>query len=184
MQSCQELLFNLVSVYALPQDKTASWFAYPWNVPFGPSVTSIKLTDMGFNQQTDAQRRAAFMSNLRQNALHLTSYPQTGDPDARTVYCDESLQCRSTQSEGVAGISFTNSVKCNALHLSIDHRAAAAAPVAAPHDLVLVSDSGELFVLRASENGYRCRIGENVSATWNSSIEFELQNCHGVQQIV
>ena len=183
MQSCQELLFNLVSVYALPQDKTASWYSYPWNVPFGPSVASLQLDNMGFTQQTDALRRAAFLTYLRTYGLHLTSYPQSGDPDTRTVYCDESLQCKSTQSEGVAGVSFANSVKCNALHLSPDHKGVVATLVATPHDLVLVSDSGELFVVRAAENGYRCRINDSVSAMWNSSIEFELQNCHGVQQI-
>lgn len=179
MIQCDELYFNLLTIYAVPSATMQEKYTYPWNVPYRAELAQIDTSDMSIDGGKDA-----LMDFLQQNAVKLTCEPQAGDDEARTIYCDEKMSAQAKPKSQRAGLMWNNSLKCTSIHTSPAHNVVVSRLVDVPHDLVCVSDRGDMFLVRSTEEGYQCTVTGKIGTVWNAAIDFSVANVHGMQVIV
>lgn len=181
--NCQELFFNLFAIYVVPKSVGDTWVSYPWNIPYDEQTATISLADMGFKKEGGKDAFSNFIDALN-TCTRLTSYDGGTTELNNLIYCDEGMTAAGKPKVTSAGTIFDNTVKCTAVYPTHTDLQALARMMNAPHDLVLVSDNNDFFLLRSPEEGYRCEVVQNLGNAWRHDVSFTVQNCHGLQLIM
>lgn len=176
---CDDLIFGLVAIYAVPQSKSKGWWQYPWNVPYSPDVASITPAQLGHSTA------AALITDLKKEGVLLTNQPDNGDGGAKVViYCDEKMSLQCKHKRVAAGIQWTNTVKATAIQPYTELASTFASFVTEPHDLFCVGDNGLIFCVRAVEEAYEGSVTKKASENgWTQDVQFQLLNCHAAQEL-
>lgn len=180
--NCQEQIFNLFAIYAVPKSISRQWLDYPWNVPYGPEVSSVTLAQLGFSAEGGTSAFDRFMSALRP-LVCLTSYDGSANNPQRVIFCDESMTASAKPKRQAAGLMWDNAIKCTAIHPTRADVSDLVTLMRDPHDLVLVSAENDFFLLRTPDDGYLCEQTPNLSNSWRHDISWTVRNCHGLQLI-
>lgn len=180
--NCQELIFNLFAIYVVPKSESQNWVSYPWNVPYDESVATINLSQMGFVAGDGKTAFSKFIDKIS-TFRRFTSYDCGNAESNLVIYCDEQMSASAKPKTQTAGLMWENTVKCTAIHPTSADIRAMADIMKEPHDLILVSDENDFFLLRTPEEAYKCEAGQQLGSGWRHDVQFTIQNCHGMQLI-
>lgn len=176
---CEDLIFGLVAIYAVPSSKTQSWWQYPFNVPYGAELATITPAQLGFES---VER---MMAAVRPLATLLTNVEGHDTEGVKVeIFTEEKMSLQCKQKLVAAGLQWTNTVKATAIQPDNAYARAIASLIGEPHDLFLVGDGGQLFAVRSVENAYECQATKKLSEkAWTQEVQFTLVNCHGAQEV-
>lgn len=169
-------------IYVVPKSETEKWVSYPWNVPYDESVRTLMLWQMGFEPK-DGKSAFTRFNEVLSRFSRFTSYDQSTADTEHVIFCDEQMTASAKPESKTAGIMWKNTVKCTAIHPTPTDVRTMSELMREPHDLVLVSDNHDYFLLRTPAEGYHFEEVQNLGNSWRHDVTFTLQNCHGLQLI-